>query len=297
MRKKLFLVLINLFLLLFIRRIYADMRPGMYMISVKNDACIMSMGEGGRSLISGISSLYLNPAGLISVKGTELEVSYSKYFADYNLFTVGAAHNFIKYGAIAASISYFKAADMELLDLNGNNIGVAQFKDIIFNVGYSYKIIKKYLRGGIKFKFLHKTLYNYTGSAYAFDIGLSSKILFFPVALTIENIGSSSMDGVNIPLPQIGALSIAYKTDFQGNKFSFSIDGKSYLNVTDMDIQYLLGIIYSYKNLSIRSGYNLNTGEVSLGTGILLINKIKMEVGYSLRNIESLYSVNLKYYL
>jgi len=290
------LIILGLFLtVFFVSSVFAATLTSGYKLLIKNDAQVMAMEESGRASIKGLSAFDLNPTGLSEIKNKVLSFSYTKYFAEMNLFNFKFGMNMPKLGAVALSIDYFASPDLPLMN-DTTVYDTATFKDYLVGVGYAYKIYKRMIILGLKGRYLSSTTYTFKSSAYALDGGLNLNFVSsFPIALTVENFGQGKFDGTTFKLPTTVNAALAYIANFQNNNIILNLDASSYIE--KISAKYSASASYEYaKFLKVMFGYKLSTGEKSVGIGINKFGFV-VDVNYSFQSVDSSYTITLKYQL
>lgn len=290
------LIILGLFLTVFVvSGVFADTLTAGYKLLIKNDAQVVAMEESGRASIKGLSAFDLNPAGLNGIKGKAISLSYTKYFAEMNLFNFKFGIKMPKFGALALSVDYFLTPDLPLMN-DTAVYATAKFQDYLVGVGYAYKIYKRMVILGLKGRYLISKVYTFKSSAYSVDGGLNLNFVqSLPIALTVENFGQGKFDGTTFKLPTSANVALSYIADFQNNNIILNFDASSYLE--KIDPKYSVSASYEYaKFLKVMFGYKLNTGEKAVGIGVNKFGFIA-DVNYSFQDVGSVYTLTLKYQL
>ncbi len=143
--------------------------------------------------LTGLESLFYNPAGLDVVPRTEAMFSYVSYLADIN----------ISYFAIGTSLGDFGsiAFDLKSFDFGDIPITTVQFPDgtgqtysptfLTFGISYS-KVLTDRISVGTNFKFINESIQSTSASGFAIDVGVQYS--FFPglmLGVTVKNIGTN----------------------------------------------------------------------------------------------------------
>ncbi len=212
---------------------------------------------------AGIPVPLLNPASISLMKYNKLTLTYCSYYFDLSYISLEAMMKIKKYN-IGLSALYFNYGDVENYDINLN-----QTEEV--NAGYSslisFHIAKKIFQNiitGATAKFITEKLGTTQGNAYALDLGLLKKNLFYKnlnISLIVKNLGINAKfrdTRENIPITITSGLSYII------------IPRKS-----DLKLQILSD--FSYRNNNI---YSLNTG-INLRYSLLYKIITIIRVGFS----------------
>lgn len=158
----------------------------------------MALGNSFSALVTDISSLHFNPAGLAQMPRPELSASSTNYIADTKYNWVGVA---LPFGggsrAIGFSIGSFGFSDQPVYtveDPTGSSGEVYSVAETYFAMTYSQQFSDRFA-AGLTAKYISDRLGDVTGTAFAVDFGTSfhANIGGRPIraAFTIQNLGSS----------------------------------------------------------------------------------------------------------
>lgn len=158
----------------------------------------MALGNSFSALVTDISSLHFNPAGLSQMARPELSASSTNYIADtkYNWFGVA-----LPFGggsrAIGFSIGSFGFSDQPVYtveDPTGSTGEVYSVAETYIGATYSQQFSDRFA-AGFTAKYISDRLGDVTGHAFAVDFGTSfhANIGNRPIraAFTIQNLGST----------------------------------------------------------------------------------------------------------
>ena len=153
------------------------------------------IATGGSFLanISGLESIYYNPAGLDVYPRTEAMFSYVNYLADINIayFAIGASLGDI--GSIAF--------DLKSLDFGDIPITTVQFPDgtgqtyspSFLTLGFTYsKVLTDRISIGTNLKLITESIQNTSATGFAVDAGVQYRFTeSLMIGATVKNIGSN----------------------------------------------------------------------------------------------------------
>ncbi len=247
------------------------------------------MAEAGVAVTAGSQAIFVNPAGLATVKGGFASFSHALWADSITFDVLSAAFN-TPYGGVAGiglrSLSYGK---MDSLDNKGNPSGSISPRDIAAEAGWGADLGGG-LAAGFSLKYISSRIKR-SASAFAADAGVTRRVgrTFFGAAL--QNAGGGLKFGEDrYPLPLNLKLGV-------GVPYGRSLLGVFDLNLTRGSSPWLAaGGKYTYllgDNLALvlRAGYNTasaDTGGVNgfaLGFGISLPD---MAFDYALRTMGEL---------
>jgi opacity protein-like surface antigen len=288
------------------------------------------IATGGSFLanITGLESIYYNPAGLDVYPQTEAMFSYVSYLADIN----------VSYFAVGTSLGDIGSIGLDLKTLDFGDIPVTteQFPDgtgstyspTFLTLGFTYsKVLTDRISIGTNLKLITENIENTSASAFAVDAGVQyrfSESLMIGVA--VKNIGTnmqysgqdlSARTGIpgSIPgsssgsyevvteafqIPSFFQLSLTYALNFdEQNNLLF---GGAYTANNSLEDVANLGLEYGFmNNFFVRGGYNFlveNTSEYIYGLtfGAGIDYKLGGEVGfvfdYAFRDVKDFPSAN-----
>jgi len=158
----------------------------------------MALGNSFSALVTDISSLHFNPAGLSQMSRPELSASSTNYIADTKYNWVGMA---LPFGggskAVGFSVGSFGFSDQPVYtveDPTGSTGEVYSVSETYIGVTYSQQFSDRFA-AGFTGKYISDRLGDVTGHAFAVDFGTSfhANIGNRPIraAFTIQNLGST----------------------------------------------------------------------------------------------------------
>ncbi len=234
-----------------------------------------AMGGAVLSTVTGVESMYWNPAGLGSLEGTEVMFTHIPYFADIDVNYVGLASvvegfGTIGFGAKVVQIGDMKETTEEFPDGTGKIFSPTLS---VFNVSYA-KVLNANVQFGINAKFIHENVLNVQATGAAFDFGFVYNPRWNGLALgiVIKNYGTEmqytgigfdrevnnrplSANSAKFELPSSFNFGVSY--DIMNEDLNYaSFSGTFQSNNFSQDV-WNGGIEYVYDGkYSLRGGYN-----------------------------------------
>ncbi len=297
-------IIVTLIFLLFAKLMFASQ-----FLNIVPDVRSLGMGSVNNGISQEISSLYLNPAGLVKTGYYEFSFSHlmwpvrGLYFSDdlsiqYEYFCFAYK---LKRSALGINISHYHQPDIKFG--NSSYSIYSGFSSITFAYDLSF------FQAGIRAKMVWEVLGKYNAKAFGMDFGLIRIFDFlklykestpnFQAGISLDNIGSSLvLHSREEPLPlnmQIGFSYIFLKNN--DISFLFANDLKYFFGHDNRDkkLEINTGMEYTFsKILNLRLGYIISlptgspadaglkqskyTGGVGVGYNI---SSIRLTAGYS----------------
>jgi hypothetical protein len=253
-----------------------------------------SMGGAVLATVSGVESMYWNPAGLASLEGTEVMFSHLPYFADININYIGLATKIegfgtIGFGAKVVDIGEIEETTEERPDGTGRVFSPSL---MVFNVSYA-KVMTANVSFGFSTMYVYEDIFDVQATGLAFDAGFVYEPRWngLSLGLTIKNYGGEmSFGGIGFdrpidqrPLRPVNAkfdlpssINIGFGYDFvnEGDNFA-SVSGAFQSNNYSQDAWYG-GFEYVYdEKYSLRGGYQYSDVDdylygLTFGGGIVI---------------------------
>lgn len=240
------------------------------------------------SNLTGLESVYYNPAGLDLNTGTEAMFSYMNYIADINLSYFAASASLGDLGSIALTFKTFDFGDIpvttsEFPDGTGRTYSPSY---LTFGVTYS-KVITDRISVGTNFKVISESIENTSASGIAIDFGVQYKFdQSLSIGAALKNIGpnmqysgpelqtSTGIPGTlpgyqggsfeivseEFQIPSYFELSASYNYNF--NEQNNLLLGSTFTANNSLEDQFNFGLEYGFmQTFFVRGGYNLAVGE------------------------------------
>lgn len=282
-----------------------------------------ALGGAGIALISGAAALYYNPAGAISTKNMDINLSYTDWFIDTKLAYGAIVKNFGTIGTIGVSVTSFYMDDMEITTVYESEGTGEYFSAGDFVAGLSYaRSLTDRFTFGVTGKYIRENIWNETADQFAFDVGSLYRTDFFGLRLgiAIRNIsGKLKFEGKdvdqriqeeinqNIPdnprverlspefrVPQIFQIGLAFDP-IKTNSWSLTVIS-DVETPNDNNERFILGLEYGFHSFAyLRGAYRINydLGELSFGAGLhLTLSGVKTNLDYSFSNYSLLGDVH-----
>lgn len=281
-----------------------------------------SLGGSNMASITGIESMYWNPAGLseINSKTGEAMFSYMNYVADINMQYFGSVVKLGNFGNLGFSIRSLDFGEEELVTTISNPEGTGEkFAPtyIVGNLSFARAMTDK-IYFGSTFKLISENIADVSATSFAFDFGLqytagSSGIKF---GIALKNLGprmkfdgpgldrSYSENGTTVvrritlqefELPTNLELGLTYKANLgKENNLNMSTSFQSSSYASD---EYRFGLEYIYNNnFFIRASANVYPEKEedeslfgpSFGAGIKYpVGNVKLGFDYAYRIVNT----------
>ena len=253
-----------------------------------------AMGGAIISDVSGLESIYWNPAGLATLSGTEVMFSHLPYIADINVNFVGAATNITDFGTLAVGAKIVSIGDIEettnyfpdgtgrIFNPTLSVLTLTYARELTYRVSF-----------GMTGSFIHENIFEVKATGVAFDIGF----MYDPgwrglkVGMAIKNYGpemSFSGNGFyqsldNRPVEPIAAtfdlpssFNIGLSYNFFENERNLAMMSGNFMSNNYSNDLYQGGLEYVFDGrYSLRGGYNYSDQDdylygFSFGAGMLV---------------------------
>lgn len=196
----------------------------------------VSMGGAVLSTVSGVESMYWNPAGLASLEGTEAMFTHLPYIADIDMNYVGVATFIEGFGTIGAGAKIVSIGDMEETteDYPDGTGRVFSPTLMVLNASFA-KVMTANVSFGFSAMYIHEDVFEVKASGVAFDAGFiyNPRWNGLSLGVTVKNYGSEmqfSGIGFNRTIDSRPAEPIGAKFDLPssinfGMAYDFKADG------------------------------------------------------------------------
>ncbi len=248
------------------------------------DARYLAMGGSPVSMVTGLESVFWNPAGLdFSESNVNAMFSYRKYIADMNINNVAVSGRFGDLGSLGLSFKYLDIGDINVTTMDQPD-GTGQIlTPNFFVVGlvYSNRITDR-VAIGVTFNLISESFGRVDATGFGIDAGVQYRNLMdiqgLALGVVVKNLGGTMQYGGNAnyvqaeqtssdrgptwykidsqsdPLPSEMSLGLSYKKELnEQNNITLSA---TYANNNYTFDDYKGGLEYSYKDMFfIRGGY------------------------------------------
>jgi len=205
-----------------------------------------AMGEAYVSASRDLSSVYWNPAGLSSMKRTEIQFTYQPWIAGITLSHAGAGIVLPGWGAFCLSFTSMNFGRMGVttLDQQDGTGETYSASDLAVGVSYARKLAQ-WFGFGASVKYLSSGIWHMRASAAALDLGVLVNTPFFSpdggrenglaIGMSISNYGTRmQFDGMDLLRP------IDIAPDQAGNYKD--IEGKYSLQAWELPLLFRVGV-------------------------------------------------------
>lgn len=253
----------------------------------------VGLGEAGIALVRDVNALFWNPAGITGIDRAEASFSYNNWFADLNYVAGAVGGRVPGVGTVALSIASLDYGEIpEALVSSGPGTGDPRTGnsvtggDLLVGLGLARSFTDR-LSIGIGAKYLRETLFDYSVSTFAFDVGTNYEMGYkgLRLAMSAQNFSGSvdwldedhtdRLNGYDLPL----VFRIGVATSVVGSEDAFFNLGPAHdlvlsvesINSNDYSERWHVGGEYTLAELvTLRAGYRLNyvEGNLALGFGL-----------------------------
>ncbi len=229
-------------------------------LKINVGARAVAMGGAFTGLADDESSLYYNPAGIISFEEDRYVLGYLNYFEDIQSGFVGYIKRFGDRRGPASSclglqLDYLSYGDFIETDRFGNTLGEFSGGDLLIAVTYAHRLQEE-LSLGITGKFIYEKVHDYSSTGLALDLGLKRTFNRGrnSVGLMVQNLGTQlsalGEEKYRLPLTLRAGVSVHPR----GLPLVLTSD---LIVPVDNDIDFAIGGEYfHFKPLYIRLGWN-----------------------------------------
>jgi len=288
----------------------------------------IATGGAFHSSLTGLESIYYNPAGLDLIHGTEAMFSYMTYLADINLSYFAVSTVLGDLGSFALSFKTFDFGDIPVTTNDFPDGTGKTYSPSFLTIGLTYsKVVTDRISVGTNFKLVSETIENTSATGLAIDVGVQYR--FNPelsIAAVVKNIGTNmvysgpdlqtrttvpntSLGSPNgtfevvaepFQIPSFFELGLTYKYGF--DEQNNILMGTTFTANNALEDKMNFGMEYSYMNtFFLRGGYNLlmeNTDQsvygFTAGAGVdyKLADDIGVVFDYAYRDVQDFPTAN-----
>jgi opacity protein-like surface antigen len=280
------------------------------------------------SSVTGMESVFYNPAGLDIDRKTEAMFSYMSYIADINISYFAAGTSLGEFGSVALSFKTMNFGDIPITTVNNPDGDGTTYSPGFLVAGLTYsKIITDRVSIGFNAKVISETIMNTNATGFALDFGVQYRFnKNLTIGAAVKNVGTNmqytgqdlqfkttvpgtvpgstngNLQAVTEPfqIPSYFELSVGYRFDF--DKESNLLLGSTFVNNNAFEDEFKFGAEYSFQNLFfLRGGYSLQSANndkavygLNLGGGInyKLTDEIGVVVDYAFRSVKEFPTAN-----
>jgi hypothetical protein len=226
--------------------------------------------------VTGVESIFWNPAGLANTTGTEAMFSHQPYLADIDVNFVGVVTRIEDFGTVGFGAKIVSIGDIEETTEDYSDGTGRTFSPTLSVVSLSYaRILTSNVSFGFSTMFINEKIFEVSASGIAFDVG----IIFDPnwnglkLGMAIKNYGPQmefggrgfdrSLDGDRPSRPIVAPFDLPSSINFGASyrlynqdKSTASLNGNFRSNNFSQDV-WQGGAEYVFdEKYSLRAGYN-----------------------------------------
>lgn len=241
-------------------------------LKLSTSARAIGIGGAEVAVAEGVSSIGLNPSGMLSVNDIGVGLTYTAYLANIQHSFAGIVKNFPGVGAIGVSVTTLTTDDMiETTPAFPEGTGqVFRASDYAFSIAYAHQVTDQF-RVGVNGKYIQSYLYNTElgASSFAFDIGTlyDIPILRSHLGVSINNIGKD-VQFINETYSLPTALRFGVLLDVMKDANSSMVTTFQISRLNDANEQYNIGAEYVLSNMiALRGGWKFAYDQESVTAG------------------------------
>ncbi|MBC8216279.1 MAG: PorV/PorQ family protein [Candidatus Marinimicrobia bacterium] len=172
-----------------------------------------AMGEAYVAVANDLSSIYWNPAGLASFRGTAVQFMIQPWVIDINTLFFAGAMSIPRIGTIGFGLTQVGYGDMDVTTLDYQDGTGEKFtaNELAFSLSYSRRIVS-WFSFGSSAKLVQSNIWHSSAHAFALDLGVMINTQFFSVTrnrkdglvigMSISNYGTRmKYDGIDLYQP------------------------------------------------------------------------------------------------
>ena len=293
-----------------------------------------SIASGGAFLsrITGVNSVYYNPAGLDLMSGTEALFDYMSYIADINLAYFAIGTQLGDFGSVALTYRTVDFGDIPVTTFENPDGTGETYSPNFFVAGITYsKTVTDRVSAGVNFKIVNEEIMSASATGMAIDFGVQYRFgENLSLAAAVKNIGSNMVytgedlkirtevpgsgygsgngvyqaDAEPFQIPSYFELALAY--DFNMNDQNDLALGSTFRNNNNLQDEMMFGLEYGFMNVFfLRGGYNLllkgsdpnnnysSIYDYTFGAGVnYKTGDIGISFDYAFRNVKEFQNAN-----
>jgi hypothetical protein len=190
--------------------------------------------------VRGIDGLFLNPAGMSRIEGTEIGVSQSRYLTTTGITVnaFGLVTKAGKNGFLGVSLNSMNFGDIAVTTTNQPEGTGATFSPSFINIGLSYAKVFERVTVGMTFRVVSEGISDMKATGACLDAGVQYRNDNFHFGLSLRNVGTRmAYGGEGLSFSQINPdQSFNYNLTYEFRASSF-----------EMPSQLNLGVAYDIK--------------------------------------------------
>ncbi len=250
-----------------------------------------SLAEASIAHVRDVNAAFWNPAGVSGIESMEAAFNYTRWLADMNVVAGAIGYRWPGVGVVALSVASLDFGTIPEALVTGDESkdtrtgGSVTGSDLLLGLTYSREFTDR-LAIGATVKFVHESMWEYSASNFAFDVGTNYSMGFkgLRLAMSAQNFSgaidylgeeSDRVDGYDIPL----LFRVGVSGDLIGSAEGVFDVGPAHrlvyvleaINSNDYDERYHFAGEYAFSDLFfVRGGYRFNyeEGKASFGFGL-----------------------------
>lgn len=245
---------------------------GFAFLKVGVGARAMGMGSAYVALADDPTASYWNPAGLASIKNTQVTAMHNDWILDFRQEYAAVATK-LGPGSVGFSFTGFYSDEFEQRDDTGILTGHYGFNDIAVSGAYGLKMTKG-LDGGAAVRYVREMIDNEDAAALTFDVGALYRVGESGVSFggAVQNLGGDAKF-----VAESFALPLTYRLGGAFSKHLDSLKGRGtltaeYRKAREDDGHFHVGAEYAYKDhVALRVGdkFGYDDQDVTFGVGVM----------------------------
>lgn len=270
--------------------------------------------------MTGLESLYYNPAGLDRGANNEAMFSYMSYIADINVSYFAIGSRLGRFGSLAISFKSIDFGDIPVTTIDNPDGTGAEYTPSFITASLSYgKKVSEQISIGLTAKVIYESILNTSAAGAAIDFGAEYRIHNLSLGAAVKNIGTNmtytgsdlqvrtavpgsvigSGSGIyqavaeECPIPGYVEFSTAYNINItEDNHLMF---GSRFRSSSTSEDQLAAGLEYSFmKTFFLRGGYDMlldnNNKQIygpTYGAGLIyyLADELSVTLDYAFRSV------------
>ncbi len=288
--KKIFIIIALINTLVFAGDVARKGTTGAEELLIPVGAHGIATGGAMLSSLTGLESVYYNPAGLDLSSNTEAMFSYMNYIADINVSYFAASANLGDFGSVGLSFKTFDFGEIPITTNDFPDGTGSTYSPSFLIIGLTYsKVITDRISVGTNAKLISEKIQNTSANGFAIDFGVQYKFNNnLSMAAVIKNIGTNMVysgedlrQKTDVPNSSIGSPTATYEAvaeSFQipsyfelslGYSYNFNdqnnlLLGSTFTANNSLEDKMNFGVEYGFmKTLFLRGGYNMLVGASS----------------------------------
>ena len=238
---------------------------GMQFLKIGADARGNSLSGAVISAVSGVDSIYWNPAGMNKMQGREAMLTYNRWLAEMNYIyaAFGMPLLISKFGKVGGSVTFVSEGSLDEVSSTVQNLSSLGSYDLAVSGAYAMKLGKIDLGGAIRF--ITKSIFGYQSTGAAVDVGGQMEVIpHLTAGMVAKNLGWASAVGDKPDgMPMMYQVGASYKYVQKDNSINMMLSSDIMVD----ELPYVnIGAEYGYRDaLYVRVGYRVETAGNTLG--------------------------------